>query len=72
MTDTKGTIRAFVACQVQACAEEVSYPLDMVKIWKGEPICENCFNHDAATDDDGANLFDWNALPGITLKDLCE
>ena len=37
------TIRALVGCQSGDCASEVSYYLDMVRMFKGQPICEECY-----------------------------
>ena len=68
-----GTITALVSCQIQACATEVSYPLDMVRMYKGEPICEECYLEgptDARETEDEAER--WFDLPEITLKDLKE
>lgn len=64
----KPRIPALVGCQVEACAEEVSYPLDMVRRWQDRPICEQCY-------DDGARPADapaWADLPSIDLSDLRE
>lgn len=63
-----GTITALVGCQIQGCAEDISYPIDMVAMWKGAPICQDCWEN-ADLGDEGV---DWNELPEITLKDLKE
>ena len=60
-------IKVLVGCQVQGCAEEVSYHLDMVKLWKGQPICQNCYEEAGH----GDILTDWTELSDILLKDLC-
>lgn len=62
-----GTIQALVSCQNQGCAEEVTYPLDMVRMWRGKPICACCYDHE--TDDVDP---DWTDLPPVTLADLCK
>lgn len=62
-----GKFRAMVSCQIQGCAEEVSYNLDMVKLWKGAPICQNCWEGGGVGDEDQ----DWYELPGIKMEDLC-
>lgn len=59
---------AMVACQFQACAEKFSFPLDMVRVWNGEPICEECYEE--LEEVDGGPT--WFSLPCITLKDLRE
>ena len=60
-------IKALVGCQVHNCAEETSYHLDMVKLWKGQPICQNCYEGAGYGDEST----EWNELPDISLKDLC-
>ena len=62
-----GKFRAMVSCQIQGCAEEVSYNLDMVKLWKGEPICQNCWEGGGIGDEDT----NWHELPDISFEDLC-
>ncbi len=61
-------IQVMVGCQIQSCAEEVSYHLDMVKLWKGQPICQNCYEGAGH----GDILTDWGELPDISMEDLCE
>ncbi len=65
-------IRALVGCQNQSCSEEVSYHLDMVRMFNGEPICENCYYEGdyGARDDSDALIIGWDALPLVTLADL--
>ena len=58
------SIRALVGCQKQACAEEISYPLDMVRLYKDKPICEECYQYDHGEEKD------WTELPPITMKHL--
>ncbi len=58
-------IQALVGCQVQECAEEISYYLDMVRIYNGEPICQNC--HDGCQREDEPR---WVELPEVTLEML--
>ena len=71
MTKTP-TIQALVACQIQACAEEHSYPLDLVMMFNGQPICQPCYEDEDTVerDEDGIPLKDWHDLPPIELSDL--
>lgn len=62
-----GKFKALIACQIQGCAEDVSYNLDMVALYNGQPICQSC-HEDYKKDDE----VDWNELPQITINDLCE
>ncbi len=62
-----GKIQALVGCQNDDCAAEVSFHLDMVKLWKASPICQNCYEYTIDGD-----LVDWHELPDISLGDLCE
>jgi len=39
------------SCQIPACAEEVSYPLDMLAMWKDQPICEACYSEERTGED---------------------
>ncbi len=75
MTDK---IRAMVSCQNLYCAEEVSYNLDMVRLFKGQPICEHCYVEDGygmvEKEEDGKTIMhqdDWHELPDISLENLC-
>lgn len=61
-----GKFQALAACQIQGCAEEVSYHLDMLALYKGQPICQGCYE-----EHEGHPAKDWNELPQITLNDLC-
>lgn len=62
---TKHKIQALVGCQNLDCAEEVSFPLDMVRLWNGAPVCREC--HEC-----GGHDIAWDDLPAITLGDLSE
>ena len=64
-----GTITALVGCQVTACATEVSHHLDMVRMYKGQPICEECYD-DINWNPPGDVVPDWFDLPEISLGDL--
>jgi hypothetical protein len=62
-----GKIKALVGCQNDDCAAEISYHLDQVRLWKGKPVCERCW------DDDGDEEKPrWSDLPPVTLADLCD
>ncbi len=63
-----GKFTALIGCQIEGCAEEVSHHLDMVMLYKGEPICQGCYE-EVVTDEDRV---DWHDLPAIGLKDLRE
>ena len=64
-------IRALVACQIDECAEEVSYPLDMVSMLNGKPICRECYiAHKPFEGTPG--WVPWEALPSVELRDLKE
>ena len=63
-------ITAFVTCQNDYCAEEISYPLDMVRLWKGQPICESCWI-DGDYRREEVNLR-WDDLPRVKLEYLVE
>ncbi len=60
-----GTIRALVECQIDECALEHSYHLDMVRLFVGQPICQDCYElpHDEPP-------VSWSDLPPVELKDL--
>lgn len=68
-----GKIRVLVGCQNEFCAEEVSYHLDMVKMWKDQPVCQNCYDEDGIgmTGEEFENRQDWSDLPKISVKNLC-
>ena len=58
-------IKALVACQDEGCAEEVTYELDMVRMFEGHPICQVCWEVQ-----DHAGHWPWYDLPQVTVKDL--
>ena len=57
-------ITVAISCQIQECAFEVSYPLDMMKMYNAMPICEPCYDVLADT------RTRWAELPDISLEDL--
>ena len=59
-----GKIQALVACQIDDCAEEVSYPLDLVRMLNGLPICRECYEYHLMA----SPL--WDDLPPVRLEDL--
>ncbi len=63
-----GKIQALVACQIDDCAVEVSYPLDLVRMFKGKPICEVCHHYHAPKAQTGT--LEWDDLPPVRLEDL--
>jgi len=72
-------ITALVGCQNEYCATETSYPLHMVRIWDGAPICEYCYDElpytayqPAIIDEAKGELIGWDKLPPVTLGDLIE
>ena len=67
---TTSTITALVSCQVQACAEECSFTLNMVRRLNNEPICEAC--HEKIDPPFGCERRDWSSLPPVTLDQLRE
>ncbi len=73
---TDGLIRtkytALVGCQNQSCAEEVSHHLDMVMIYKGWPICQECYEDGYSEEAGDEDRPDWHELPAIGLEDLKE
>ena len=64
-------IRVMVGCQNMRCAEEVSFHLDMVRMYKGLPICDVCYDEEMFAKDNG-NEQAWDNLPKVSLIDLCE
>jgi len=62
-------ITTLVGCQNISCAAEVSYPLDLVRLWEGQPICRDCFYDLSVSFDDDAR---WKDLPPIKLEYLVE
>ena len=69
-----GDIRALVGCQHEDCAAEVSYHLDMVRMFQNRPICQTCYEDgDYGTrDEDGDLIQAWLDLSPVTLAELCE
>ena len=61
-------IQALVGCQNEDCAEEMSYHLNMVRMFKGEPICQLCYEDG----DYGFLTGKWDDLAPVTLADLSE
>lgn len=59
---------ALFGCQVLYCAEEVSYHANMLKLYEGRPICEDCFN-DTPQEDDENHVF-WRDLPEFNPFDF--
>ena len=78
-----GGIPALVSCQVEGCSYETTYPLHMVAMWEGMPICSDCFDEigpflvhadgtygpDDETDEEG-DYIKWSDLPPVTLEHL--
>ena len=68
-------IQILLGCQVQGCAEEVSYPADMLRLYNDKPICEVCYDDlvPVQYDDEDEELprAFWDDLQLITLDDLC-
>ncbi len=78
-----GGVPALVSCQYKDCAEETTYPLHMVAMWEGKPICQDCFDEigpflvhadgtygpDDETDEEG-DYIKWSDLPPVTLEQL--
>ena len=64
-------IQALVACQTDDCAED-SYPLDMVRMWEGKPICQECYlAHMMWVKPSLAEMeAHWDSLPPVRLEDL--
>jgi hypothetical protein len=53
-----------LGCDNDHCAQEVSYPLDMLRNFAGKAICEICYT------DGEYGTEDWNDLPVIMPHDL--
>jgi hypothetical protein len=68
-----GKIKILVGCQNDFCAAEVSYHLDQVRLWKGEPVCEGCWEDTNCWEVEGDEEKPrWSDLPPVTLADLCD
>jgi hypothetical protein len=67
-------VRALVGCQHEDCAGEVSYHLDMVRVWKEKPICQVCYEDGdyGERNEDGDLIQSWSDLPLVILADLSE
>ena len=65
-----GKIQALVACQMDVCVDEGSFPLDLVRMFKGKPICEACHHYYAPKAQTGT--LEWDNLHPVTLNDLKE
>ena len=48
------------ACREQRCAEEISYPADMLRVYEDEAWCEDCWEHEWI---EGQPR--WNELPNF-------
>lgn len=70
MSDEK-TFQVLTGCQIQECAEETSYRLDMLRWWNGAPLCADCFDEDilfSVPDKDGEPTVKWSDLEPLTIK----
>ncbi len=67
-----GTVKALVGCQNDYCSEEMSYYLDMVRMFEGQPLCQTCYEEGGygERDEDGWPRKDWTDLQPVELKDL--
>jgi len=67
-------IRALIGCQNQECADEVSYPLNMMRVWEGKPICQECYEYRilGVDPDEPGDIKGWDELSQIHLSDLSE
>ena len=67
-----GKIPVLISCQDDYCAAEVSYTLDMMRMFLRGPICQACYEDGeyGPRDDDGALVTDWDDLPSVKLTDL--
>ena len=71
-------IPVLVGCQISDCATEISYThtLDLVALWEGKPICQDCFDElgpfwvGGGGGDDGEEDIKWSDLPPVTLDIL--
>lgn len=50
---------ALFSCQNEGCAENCSYPLNMLREYQGKPICKYCYEDDAESV--------WTDLPPLSL-----
>lgn len=67
-------IKVLVGCQNDECAAEVSHYLEDVRMWKGEPVCQDCYDEDALgmTEEQYESRTLWCELLPVTLRDLRE
>ncbi len=60
-------IKILVSCQNDDCAAETSFQLNWVRMFKGEPICEDCYDDGGYA---GDREIDWADLPPVVLSKL--
>jgi hypothetical protein len=73
-----GTIKnqPYFSCQNSDCAEEISYPAEMLAVFEGSPICENCYGYIDGPEE--GELPEYSDLPDfvpeyeVRYKELCE
>ena len=63
--------RALVGCQNESCAEQMSFTLDMVRMYNGHPICDMCYDEEMFANDNEDERA-WDSLPKVTLANLRE
>ncbi len=51
------------SCQNMHCAAEISYPADMLKMYKLEPICKECFDYLPLLEETRTAEMHWHDLP---------
>lgn len=59
--------RTRVSCQTDGCSGLRAFPLDMVRMLEGQPICYECYDYYSEKDDSS-----WWDLPPVTIFDLVE
>ncbi len=62
-----GKFTALLGCQMEACAENVSHRLDDLALWRGKPICQECYEDEVWSVPTPTG---WHELPAISLEDL--
>jgi len=82
MAHTKGSPKDSFAepepmysCSVRGCAEEVSYPVDMLKVHDGKVICEGCWDCADAVlneDDDPISWYELEAFVPAASRRIAE
>ena len=60
MKDPHDIMTPLFSCQCEGCREEVSYPIDMLALWNGAPICDECYIEVRGSSDP-----DWSDLPPV-------